>query len=362
MQFTERSLFLGVDSLRLYEYLGHFRGEVKPMVDVATYVAVDQDIRVALGLAENMFVAGFFSIDPKDDYQRDFHRDWMPRLRRPFYLTKAARLVLDDPYLAARSKNLQGPGWSIDEEFDEQELPSFESISIDRPFTVTNAKWFQGTIQTNNYMKGRIAPGLIQPTVEVEEDRRYRYGRDYDLHRVNIIVHDPAARRSWYQDEEPPTALDGEDEDDVSQSEGRGSTETRRNDSRYDGVSLFAISFKGRYYRSDDALIEVARTFEEKQDVWVITMICKYDGESLDLDDLDCTLLQSTLTAILGADLVRLAYATGEAERQTSIQCRVKFSETLVELKSSFSALITRAGFWEPIPNALRAYITVEVE
>jgi hypothetical protein len=361
MRFTERSLFLGVDSLRLYEYLGHFRGEVKAMVDVATYVAVHQDIRVALGLAENMIVAGFFTHDPKEDFQRDYFKDWMPRLRRPFYLTKAAQLILSDPYLTARSQNLRGPGWSIDEDFDEQELPVFEKMSIERSFTVTNARWFQGTIRTNTYMKGRIAPGLIHPTAEVEEDRRYKYGRDYDLHRVDIIVHDPDARRSWYVDEDSPSAHD-DDEEDVFHSQDDGPAETKLDDSKYDGIDLFAIAYKGQYYHGGDIQIEVGRTFEERQEAWIITLECMCNAENVDLDGLDCTLLQSTLTAILGADLVRLAYVTGESERQTPIICRVRFSEVLRELKNSFAALTKATGFWEPIPNALRKYISVEIE
>jgi hypothetical protein len=358
MRFTERSLFLGVDSLRLYEYLGHFRGDVKAMVDVATYVAVHQDIRVALGLAENMIVAGFFTHDPKEDFMRDHFKDWMPRLRRPFYLTKAAQLILSDPYLNARSQNLRGPGWSIDEDFDEQELPVFEKISIERAFTVTNAKWFQGTIRTNTYMKGRIAPGLIHPTAEVGKDRRYKYGSDYDLYRVEIIVHDPDARRSWYVDEDSPSTQDDYDVEDVFHCE----DEAKLDDSKYDGIDIFAIAYKGRYYRSGDILIEVARTFEESKDAWIIEMECRCNADSLDLDGLDCTLLQSTLTAILGADLVRLAYVTGESEHQIPIECRVRFSASLKDLKDSFAALTKATSFWEPIPNALRKYISVEIE
>lgn len=350
MRFNEKSLFLGVDSLRVFEYLGHFRIDAKAMVDVATYVAVDQDIRVALGLAENMVVANFFSYDADDDYERVImKRYWpMPRLQKQFYMTRACHEFLADPYLTERSRNLKGPGWSVDGWFDSQPLPTFEKIEIDRPFNVTNARWLQGTIRTNSYMKGRIAPGLIQPAKqEDDEDRRHRHW-DYQLHRVSVVVDDPASKPSWYADE--PS-----EDDDI---DGPGEV---ADTSRYDGAALFAISYEGDYYR-EGCLIEVGRSFTSDGSTWRLSVELACKSVVGEFDASDHTLLQSTLCAVIGADLVRLAYLAGESEHQPAIECDIRFVDgSIGGLMESMRGLSKADGFWDPIPRRLRHMIQVNV-
>jgi hypothetical protein len=306
-----------------------------------------------MGLAENMVAANFFSYDPEDDYERVIMKNFwpMPRLRKQFYMTRACYEFLADPYLMERSRNLKGPGWSVDEWFDSQPLPIFEKIEIDHPFIVTNARWLQGTIRTNSYMKGRIAPGLIQPAKpEDDDDRRYRHW-DYQLHRVNVIVDDPEAKPSWYADE--PTGDDDDPEIDGA--------EEIPDTSRYDGAALFAISYEGDYYR-DGCLIEVGRSFTADGSIWRLSVELVCNSDVGVLDQSDHTLLQSTLCAVIGADLVRLAYLAGEAEHTPSIECEIRFaSGSIGGLMESLVLLSKADSFWDPIPRKLRDVIQVNV-
>jgi hypothetical protein len=361
LRFTENSLFLGVDSLRLFEYLGHFGREPKSMVDIATYVAVHQDIRVALGLAENLFVAGFFSYDPADDYQRTLWRQFqMPRLRRPFYLTTVCGEFLADPYLKARSKNLQGPGWSVDEEFDEQPLPKFETIEISHPFTLTNARWLRGSIQTTTYMGKRIAPGLIHPSPEEnEKDPRSRFYRHQELRRIRVLVNDPDEKRSWYVDDDD----DGIEMGEAGLDEVDGDPEVQKTDmSRFDGVNLFGIEYEAGYYGRARCNLEVSRSFEEVEGTWRLNVGVVGEVGDRDLEPFDHTLLQSTITAVIGADLVRLAYLAGDAKPLPNIECLVSFQNgSTGGFRESFDALTRAESFWQPIPRKLRNLIKISV-
>jgi hypothetical protein len=343
MKFTENSLFLGVDSLRLFEYLRHFRGPPKAMVDIATYVAVNQDIRIALGLVENLFVAGFFSYDPKDDYEREQSQDRWPRLKRPFYLTRGCNEFLSDPYLALRSKNSEAHSWEVDDALSEEALPAFEKIEIESPFRVSNARWLRGTIRTNSYGHRGIAAGLLH---RAREDDRHHH----DLHRVKILVADP----------------DGQGRHAKNGSDGLiGRAVSQQQDpvaSRYDGVELFAIDFHGLFYR-EDYIFDVRRSFESDEVCWELKMEVKCDADVINLWPSDHTLLQSTLTAVLGADLARLAYLVRDAEFTPDIICRIKFIPgNLGGLQESMELLTSSEGFWQPIPPRMRDLIRIIVE
>jgi hypothetical protein len=80
------------------------------------------------------------------------------------------------------------------------------------------------------------------------------------------------------------------------------------------------------------------------------------------LDPSDHTLLQSTLCAVIGADLVRLAYLAGEAEHTPSIECEIRFaSGSIGGLMESLVLLSKADSFWDPIPSKLRDVIQVNV-
>lgn len=343
MRFTERSLFLGVDSLRLFEYLRHLADYPKAMVDVATYVAVNQDIRVALGLAENLIAAKFLSYDPNDDCEREALDVSWPRLRKQYYLTRTCYGFLDNPYLKARSANLEGPHWAVDEEMEAQPLPAFEGIEIERPFEVTNARWLQGTIQTNSYMKGRIAPGLVHPA-ERDVDRYPQ------LYRVKVLVDDPNEGRSRYIDDVRTLGYGEEDDVAVSTEEAK-EPPGGSGPMKYDGAGLFGISYRDSC--SEACQIEAGRSFEADGSTWRLGVELACDVDIGKFYPSDLTLLQSTLNAVIGADLVRLAYLASETGR-ASVECSIRFlSGNLDGLKESMKDLAGTEGFWAPIPPRL---------
>ncbi|MDQ0323187.1 hypothetical protein QO002_005393 [Pararhizobium capsulatum DSM 1112] len=348
MRFTEKSLTLGVDSLSLFEYLGHFKWTTKAMVDVAAQASVSQDIRVALGLVENLFVAKFFSYDPKDDYEREVTKGNSATFERPLYLTRSCYEFLANPYLKAQSENLSGPERAIDGELADRSLPVFEQIVIDQPFNLSNARWLQGTIQTNAHLKGRLAPGLIQPAEVMDSDEDGEYDDDphyrfLALHRIKVVVNDEGLVRNV-----------AADKDDAPRDAERGA-------SRYDGVNLFAISYQSRSY-DHDCLIEVSRSFESDGSLWRLSVEVKCDADIREFRPSECTLLQSTLTTVIGADLIRLAYLAVELENPPSIECSIRFtSGSLGGLRESMDRLSKSDGFWKPIPEEQRNLFHIAV-